>query len=185
VRSIARHTALGLIALGTASVATAAEKAPAAPPTPPVAVLPADLANRLDAADKLVEVMHLDKQLEAVLPQFINLMFGALVPGNGGHEEQIRQILGEELNASFQRKQPEMMALYRQIYAKNFTLEELLALKAFYGSPVGQSLLAKTSKLTQDSMAEGAAIGQKAAMDALPRVYARMQAAQLAVPKGT
>ncbi len=176
--------ALALICAAAGLPVPAMAQAPKASP-PPAAVTPDELAKRLDAAAKLVEVMQLDKQSEAILPQLLELLMPAISRGNTGHEAQIQQIMSEELLTAFQNQRPALLAIYKEAYAKNFTVEELQAMTAFYATPIGQSVLAKMPKLTQDSMTAGAQLGQKAAQDALPRIFSRMQAAQLAVPKGT
>lgn len=181
--SMLRHLVLGLSALASGAGAHAADPAPAAPPA--AAAPSADMAARTKTAARLVEVMQLDRQLESLMPQLVGLMMGSLVQGNTGKEAQIRQILTEEINAAFRAEQPAMMALYRDLYARNLTLAELEGMIAFYSSDVGRSVLGKMPTLTQEGMQGGAAIGQKAAQAAIPRVIERMQAASLEVPKGT
>jgi hypothetical protein len=168
--------ALGLALLGSPRPVQAAD--------PPAAQQSADHADRLAAATKLVETMHLDQQFDALLPQVIDAMMSTLVRGNTGREELIRQILTEEFMTAFAAQRPAMLTIYREIYARNLTLAELEAMDRFYKTPIGQSVLSKTSKLTQDGVASGMDIGRKAAMAAMPQIFQRMQAAKLTVPKG-
>jgi hypothetical protein len=166
----------GLLAIASPMTAFAADA--------PAPAADASVAERAAAAGKLIEVMHLDKQLDILMPQIINVLLGSLISGNTGHEDQIKGILTDEFATAFAGQKDAFLASYREIYAKNLTLAEIKAMTDFYATPVGQSVLAKLPSINQDSLKGGAEIGRKAAQTALPRIIQRMQDAKLAVPHG-
>lgn len=178
-RTMIRTAGAFALGMGTLAAALPAQAAEA-----PAADVGADLAARTAAAAKLVEVMHLGNQLDAMMPQLIGLMMGTMMRGNTGHEDEVRTILTEEFNAAFSGQKAAFLDNYRDIYAKNLSLGEIKAMTDFYGSPTGQSVLSKMPKINEDGMAGGATIGRKAAQQALPRIIQRMQAVKLAVPQG-
>ena len=49
------------------------------------------------------------------------------------------------------------------VYARNFTIEEMRQITAFYGQPVGQKLLDKMPVVAQESMDVGRQFGQSIA----------------------
>jgi hypothetical protein len=174
-----RHGVIALAAMGLSTGAHAADQAPA------TSSAQGAEAARLAAAAKLVETMHLASQLDAILPQMIEMTMGALTRGNTGKEAQINRILTEEFGRAVDAQKPAFMTLYRDLYARNFSLAEIEGMQAFYATPIGQSVLTKMPELTRDSMQSGMALGQKAAQAAIPEIMKRMQAAQLEVPRGT
>ena len=54
-----------------------------------------------------------------------------------------------------------------QIYASEFSAEDLANLLAFYKTPTGQNLLSKQSSITQTSFAVGKQLGQDLAKQVL------------------
>ena len=108
----------------------------------------------------------------------------SLIRGNTGHEAEIRQILTEEFSSAFSGQKEAFLELYRDVYAKNLSMDELKAMTDFYSSAIGQSVLTKMPRINQDGAASGAAIGRKAAQEALPHIIQRMQSIRLSVPQG-
>jgi hypothetical protein len=166
-------------ALMLASVA-----APLAAQDPAPGLVPADMAQRVAIADRLMAAMRLDRQFDTVIPQMVNAMMPMLMNDNSGKEVQVRRILSEELNTSFASKKADFIASSRDIYARNFTVAQLHDILGFYTSSTGKVMVDKLPALASESMMAGAAIGRKAAQDAMPHVFERMRAAQLSVPKG-
>ena len=56
------------------------------------------------------------------------------------------------------------------IYARNFTVEELRDIEAFYRQPTGQKMLEKMPVVSQQALAVGQEIGRKAAEDLRQRL---------------
>ena len=144
-----------------------------------------DLAARNAIADQLTVVMKIDKQFAAVMPQIVDMLLPTFIKDNGDKADQIRAIVGEEMNLAYASRNGEFVRLTRDVYARNFTTAQLKDLVTFYSSETGQAFIEKMPAITQQSMQAGALIGERAARDAIPRIMSRMQAAQLAVPKGS
>jgi hypothetical protein len=79
-----------------------------------------------------------DKDFDAVMPQLL-----------------------ESVNA----RSGEFAAAIADIYAHNFTAEELRQVTAFYQGPVGQKFLAKMPAIAQESLAMGQKLGQSIATE--------------------
>jgi uncharacterized protein len=173
-----------VLAALTAPVPAFAADAPTAA-TPKTSDADGSMTDRMAAASRLMEVIHADRQLDAIMPQIINLLMGSLANGNTGHESQIKTILTEEFAAAFAGQKGAFIESTREIYAKDLTLAEIKAMTDFYSTPIGQAVLAKQPVISQDSLQGGAEIGRKAAQTALPRIIQRMQEAKLETPKGT
>lgn len=156
-----------------------------APLSARAAEAPALPVDRLAMADRLIVAMQLDKQFDAMIPQVVAMMLPMVMRGNEGKEGQVQRILTEEMTTAFATRRPDLVRNARDVYARNFTTQQLGDMLGFYDSPTGQVLVEKLPTVTLESMRGGSEIGQKAAMDALPRIVGRMRAAQLSVPSGT
>jgi hypothetical protein len=77
----------------------------------------------------------------------------------------------DELIASF--TPGEMQELVIPIYERNFTLEELQALVAFYESPLGKTLLSKMPAVVQESMSVGNQWGMQKAEELFRKLKER------------
>ena len=158
--------------------ALAAEMGAPAPPAPAA-------EDRSAVAAKLVIAMGFEQQFDAMIPQIISMIMPMMMQGNVGKEDQVRTILMEEMVAAFHGRRSDFIANARDVYARNFSTAELDAMLVFYTSPIGRAVTTKLPQVGLEAMKGGGLVGQKAAQDALPRIYGRMQAAQLSVPKGT
>ncbi|CCW20098.1 hypothetical protein EBBID32_44690 [Sphingobium indicum BiD32] len=107
-----------------------------------------------------------------------------VIKDNGGKEQQLRQIITEEMNSAFVGRKQDLVDSARDVYAESFTLGELTDMLTFYTSPTGKVFVDKMPAITMQQMQRGGVIGQKAAADALPKIFDRMRAAQMTVPKG-
>jgi hypothetical protein len=100
-------------------------------------------------------------------------------------EQMFDQILGQlkplapDVPAEFwseirtSAKSSELVDMFVPIYAKYFTHEDVAALLAFYDTPAGRKFIASQPALLQDSMAAGAAWGQRIGADVMLRLEAR------------
>lgn len=143
-----------------------------------------DQAARIAMASRLTASMQLDRQFEAVIPSIVGIIMPLVVKDNGGKEQQLREIIAEEMNRAFITRRQEMVDSARDVYAESFTLAQLTDMLAFYTSPTGKVFVDKMPAITMQQMQRGGVIGQKAAADALPKIFDRMRAAQMTVPKG-
>lgn len=109
--------------------------------------------------DRLLEVMRARETLDAVLPQVQasqQQMVAQMTAGQELDEEERAKInrvmeitntrLAETL--TWEKMEP----LYRDIYARTFTGEDVDAMIEFYASPAGQKTLDKMPQLMQNTM---------------------------------
>jgi hypothetical protein len=61
------------------------------------------------------------------------------------------------------------------VYARNFSTEDLLALTAFYRTPLGQRLLQKLPTVTQEIMLVGGKFGKSVAEDMQKRMIEELR----------
>jgi uncharacterized protein len=113
----------------------------------------------LAAAKELIETIHLNDQIRAMLPATVKNLKPAIVQGRSEVDKQY-ETLAPIVIDSFQVRMSELLDAFAIVYARNFPTEDLLALVAFYKTPVGQRLLQKTPSVTQETMAVGAKFGQ-------------------------
>jgi len=118
----------------------------------------ADEAGKLAKAEKLVETMHLEKNMSQMMDMVTTQMKQSFSEGLGtSATPKQKEVFDDFMDKVFQliRTQlswnvvkPDMVKLY----ADNFTEEELDGLNTFYASPVGQSTLEKMPVVTNQSM---------------------------------
>ncbi|MGH0034677.1 MAG: DUF2059 domain-containing protein [Myxococcota bacterium] len=78
-----------------------------------------------------------------------------------------------ELQGSFDPRDPELVEMMVDVFDRHFTLEEVEALRDFYATPVGQSIVAKMPAAMQESMAGGQQWGWNLAQDLIERLRAQ------------
>jgi hypothetical protein len=134
----------------------------------------ADDAARAAKAEKLMEVMHVDRMLSSVFDS-LKTQMPAMLGAVGSTENMTAQqkavfeefqgklidLLNEEMHTG-------VMPHMAEIYARTFTDEELDAMITFYSSPVGQSVLLKLPQITQNS----ATVMQGLIGDMMPKMKA-------------
>ncbi len=115
---------------------------------------PAALATEPSDAqvDRLIETMDMQRMLGNLLAQMdaMNLEMGERFMGEGTTPEQrerIRQTIARQQAGTRNAMSWEKIGpIYRNVYRKLFTAEEIDAMIAFYGSPAGRSILQKMPK---------------------------------------
>lgn len=124
--------------LGCATPVLAAQAQPqAASPS-------ADMAAREELVRRYFRAIQFEKLMTGVMDS----MMAPLVADTEIPEEK-RDMVREAIVEGFSSVLPQMMEASVDMYAEAFTLTELEQLVAFYESPVGRSLMAKTVMLTQ------------------------------------
>jgi uncharacterized protein len=121
-------------------------------------------AENLAAARELVQVMKATDQFKALLPTIFEGLKPAFVQGRPEMAQQYDAIMPIILNGAMQRLNAfgDMLA---NIYAQNFSVDELHDLTAFYRSPTGQKLIARQATIARASMVAGQQFGQKLVAD--------------------
>jgi hypothetical protein len=77
-----------------------------------------------------------------------------------------KRMLREELN----REVPALEAVLAEVYAERFAVEELVQLKNFFKTPVGQKLIMGTTAIAQDFAAKSGDFQQKMATVIMPKI---------------
>jgi uncharacterized protein len=140
----------------------------------PLARAQAPSPEALAAAKELVVTIHLDQQLAAILPGTIKNLKPSIVQG--------RAEVDREYDASapfilegFKERMSELSDAAAIIYARNFSTEDLIALSAFYKTPLGQRLLQKLPTVTQETMLAGGKFGQSVGEDMQKRMIEELR----------
>jgi hypothetical protein len=121
------------------------------------------------AARELVEAARTTAQFKTLLPLMMQQMRPVVVQGRPEVErdyDRIVPLLMELANRQVGEFAEEVAALY----ARNFTVEEIRQVTAFYRSPVGQKFLEKTPVIAQESMVMGQKFGQRIVQDLQTRM---------------
>ena len=156
---------MSLFALLLTLVLSAHAKKPAEPPPPAAAAAPAlDPAYEADIR-KLLEVTGSAALAVQAMDQMM-VQMKTLAP-NAPEE------FWTEFRASMNPS--ELVDMMVPIYAKYFTHEDIVGLLAFYDTPVGKKLIASQPAIMQESMAAGAAWGQRVASEVMMRLQTQKQ----------
>jgi len=111
-----------------------------------------------ESVERLLQVMKVQQQLDAIYSQMVPAMQNAMRQSLGQNASpdaervynavmpKINAVLREEMGWS--KLKPDFAA----IYAETFTQQEIDGLIAFYQGPVGSAFIAKQPQLTQRSM---------------------------------
>lgn len=121
-------------------------------------------AENLAAARELVQVMRATDQFKALLPTIFEGLKPAFVQGRPEMAKEYDAIMPIIINGASQRLNAfgDMLA---NIYAQNFSVDELHDLTAFYHSPTGQKLIARQPTIARASMVAGQQFGQMLVAD--------------------
>ncbi len=162
-----------LAGLFAATGGALAQTPPAAPPAPPPPVPAASPEAHREAA-ALVEMIGVNKQSQQLIGimrnQMIQLVMraGAKPPANDPTKppelmkpEDAAKIVDELLMPEFAAQQNDLATQIVDVWANNFTLDEIKGMRAFYNTPLGQKLIQTLPAVTQQGMAAGQGWGQR------------------------
>ena len=130
----------------------------------PFANAQAPSPEALAAAKELVVTIHLDQQVSAILPGMIKNLKPSIVQGRAEVDREY-DALAPFILEGFKERMSELSDAAAIIYARNFSTEDLIALNAFYKTPLGQRLLQKLPIVTQETMLAGGKFGQSVGQD--------------------
>jgi len=141
-----KRTAIGLAILALLSTSAAPvvaqpASAPAAETTPS--------PRKLELARQLVQLSDLNANMKGVIRNMLS-QIAAQGGANLSAERQARMKVMEEAETNaFDKMIPHLVEAMVQGYAREFSEKELSDILAFYQSPSGRQMLAKTPQLTQ------------------------------------
>ena len=92
-------------------------------------------------------------------------------------KSQTGEVMPEEFWSKLQQKMDirELIEKIIPIYDKYYTLDDLKAINAFYGSPAGQKVLANLPKVMQESMKVGQEWGERIGRQAADEVQQELK----------
>lgn len=157
--------ALGILAAATPRLTTAQASTPAPDTTTRVPSLAGYAPSHIAAAESLLAAANMEKMLGDMTEQSIQAQIQAM-PQMAQFADILREFMKEQMD--WKALKPEFVALYVQ----TFTEPELREVAAFYRTPIGQKMLAKTPEL----MSRGMALSQRRMQAAMPRMFERIQA---------
>ncbi len=159
----------GVLAAGMACAQTP-PAAPAAPP-PPVPAASPEAHREAAALTEMIGVTKQSQQLIGIMRnQMIQLVMraGAKPPAGDPTKpaemmkpEDAAKIVDDILMPEFVSQQNELTTQIIDVWANNFTIEDLKGLRAFYNTALGQKLIQTLPAVTQQGMSAGQAWGQR------------------------
>ena len=151
----AAFVAAAILALSVLAAGPLQAQSP--PPAPPPA------AN-LAAARELIQVMKATDQFKALRPTIFEGLKPAFVQGRPEVAKEYDAIMPIIIEGASQRLAG-FADLLAGIYARNFSVDELHDLSAFYRSPTGQKLITRQPVIARASMLAGQQFGQAMVAD--------------------
>src|SRR5262249_8237863 len=109
---------------------------------------------RLAAAREMMEVAGVARQFDELMPLLVQQLSQSFVAVAPEKAEEIRQIFAQ-LPAKFIDRKGELIEQVAALYAQALSVEELLAVSAFYKSPAGTKLLSVQPQIARQSLALG------------------------------
>lgn len=129
----------------TVSAHAQAQKAAANNPPPPS-------ASAVAAATELLTIKKANQIYQNIVPTVIQRTKDAILQTNVNYQKDLNEI-ALKLASEFAGKRDEVAKAMAEIYATNFTEQELRELIAFYKSPLGQKFLDVEPKSIAGSIA--------------------------------
>ena len=144
MKSFLRILSAAGLALG---LAFAAVPAPAQQPAAPKPASPAALA----AAKEILAMKNANQMYANAVPNIVAQTKDSLLQANLNYQKDLNE-LAPIVAQTFAGKEKEIGDGMAQVYANEFTEQELTSLVAFYKSPLGQKLLVSEPRAIQFSM---------------------------------
>lgn len=159
------------------------------PPTGSTAIDPL----RMAAAEKLVVALRIEAQYDAIFGRLIpamstqifdNLSNNVQVPvslrnhlADPAHLRDARQRFSQLAVAAFKSRYPQMIKATAAEYAREFSVDELNELAAFYATPLGQKALSVLPAIQQRLFPIGEAMGREVGREVMLKVLDEIDAA--------
>ena len=126
------------------------------------------------AARELLVTMQMADQFKNIMPSIVQTMKPAIVQNRPQIERDYDAIMPLMLEGMSTRLN-EILDQIAALYARNFTVDELRELTAFYRGPVGQKFVQKQSLILQESMMIGQRFGQSVASEMHGRIIEELR----------
>jgi uncharacterized protein len=126
-----------------------------APALPPVS----EEAHKQAAA--LTEMIGVNRQSTQLIGIMRGQMIQLVVRAGNKTPDDATKIVDEVLMPDFVAQQTELTNEIVDVWARDFTIDDLKGLQAFYQTPLGQKLIQTLPEVTQQGMQTGQAWGQR------------------------
>ncbi len=113
------------------------------------------------AAKRLIEVLNVERNARARLPDIVRGTFKAFKEKNPGRDAETLKVMEEIFLPEFTLRLPEFIDAMAELYALHYTTAEMGALTAFFSTPVGQKFFEKLPILTQQGAKIGGVWGER------------------------
>ena len=134
---------------------------------PAAAQVPSDESLRV--ATDLVEAIKTADQMRAIFPIIVQQLKPIVTKGNPAIERDF-DALTPAMTGLLNDRMGELTSAIAAVYARNFSVNDMRQLAAFFRTPVGVKYLEKAPVLVQESMQIGNRFGQETAGDLERRV---------------
>lgn len=134
---------------------------------PAAAQAPSDESLRV--ATDLVEAIKTADQMRAIFPIIVQQLKPIVTKGNPAIERDF-DALAPAMTGLLNDRMGELTSAIAAVYARNFSVDDMRQLAAFFRTPVGVKYLEKAPVLVQESMQIGNRFGQETAGDLERRV---------------
>lgn len=153
-----RHASLvAVVAIGLLAVSPLWAQTPSTTPST------APAAN-LAAARELVETLKATDQFKRLLPSIFQALKPAIVQDRPKVAKDYDAIV-PIVTAGAMKRLNDFATILAEIYARNFSVDEIHDLTAFYRTPTGQKLIAQQATIARESLAAGQKFGQDLVLD--------------------
>lgn len=125
-------------------------------------------ASRAEAR-ALVEAIGMTAQMRQMVPPLAQSMVRSLTQANPGNAAAAQQVVDEILLPEILDHLPEMTDLGVEVYAAQFSAEDLRGLRGFYETPLGKRLIAAQPAIATQMFQFGSAWGQRTAQGAIAK----------------
>lgn len=118
---------------------------------------------------QMAEAFDIVRHAEGLMATMRTEMIRATVRASDLEEEAATAVVDEILMPNFRARSGELVAEMMEPYAVNFTISDLRALRAFFGSPLGQKWLRTIPVARAQGEQAGLAWGQRVFQDSVGR----------------
>jgi uncharacterized protein len=127
----------------------------------------------LKTARQLLDAMHASATSDQMVKQMMASMGAGLEASNPGKGAEVQKLLSEVILPEISKIKPELLDASANIYAANFSNDELKQVLAYYQSDIGRKMIERLPTLIQEQGQVARAMIAKM----MPDIQAKLQAA--------
>jgi hypothetical protein len=110
-------------------------------------------ARQIELANQVMAITGIREKYSILLHTMMKQQSAQMSVGASSADQRSAAVMQSALSDEVDKMVPEMVDVTARIYAKVYTEKELSDLIVFYGSPSGQSMLAKSPGIMRESQA--------------------------------